>query len=125
MEKENGRTGIQLLRWSYPLYGRMLQEKNQSYHVYPQETTEIARKDPTSSVSPQLISTRCMLLLKVALVAYHHYTPVERSITPSNRHYTKVLCTFNQEREELISLLKGYNPDVPVLLTNVTPIKWL
>ena len=66
-----------------------------------------------------------MLHLKVASVTYYYYTSIERSITSSNMHYTRVLRSFYQEWGALISLLKQYNPDVPVLSKNDTPIKWL
>ena len=66
-----------------------------------------------------------MLRLKDTSVAYHYYTSIELSITPSNMHYTRVLNTFYQKREALISLLKEDNPNVPVLSKNVTSIKWL
>ena len=79
----------------------------------------------TSSASPEFISARCMRRLKVASLAYHYYSSIERSITPSNMHYKRVLRAFYQEWEALISLLKEDNPDVPVLSKHVTPMKWL
>ena len=45
MEKENGRTGIQLLRWSYPFYGRVLRDKKlKSRKKNPTKCTLIKRK---------------------------------------------------------------------------------
>ena len=78
-----------------------------------------------AAVPPVLVSAKCDLCLKVALIAYHYYDSIGRAVTPSNINYTNFFKGFNIEYGALVILYKGINPAVPLLSTNQTPLKWI
>ena len=77
------------------------------------------------AIPPVLVSARCALRLKVASIAYHYYSSIDRTPTPVNMNYTNVLRAFYVEYEALITLSEESKPDVPVLHKNLTPLKWI
>ena len=74
-------------------------------------------------VTQVLVSEKCALRLKVALIAYHYYASIGGSVIPANMNYTNVLKGFNIEYVSLITLSKETNPSVLLLYKNQTPLK--
>ena len=92
------------------------------------EVTDAAGNVVTAAVPPILpclISARCALRLKVASIAFHYYSDIDRVPTPQNMNYTGVLRGFYTEWEAMKLLADEGRPDVPTLGKHVTPIKWM
>ena len=77
------------------------------------------------AIPPCLISAKCSLRLKVASVAFHYYTSIDREPTAINMNYSAVLRPFYVEWEALIKLSDEKTSDVPALSKHVTPLKWV
>ena len=81
-----------------------------------------------TAIPPILVSAKCALRLNVvASKAYHYYTSVGRTPSPSNMNHSNVLKSFHTiENEALSTLADESKPDVPLLHNkNQTPLKWI
>ena len=68
------------------------------------DTNGIVVAPAVLAVHPVLISARCMLRLKIALITYHYYESIERAITPINMNYTRVLRRLARNGKHCVAL---------------------
>ena len=58
---------------------------------------QVAAVAAIAPIPPTLVLAKCALSLKVALVAFHYYQSIGRTITSVNMNYTNVLKEFYVE----------------------------
>ena len=80
---------------------------------------------PIPAIPGVRLPAKCMLRLQVATTAFEYYFSIQRPVTVSNMHYTRVLKEFQIEWEAVCKLSKEDKPEVPKLSKHVTPIRWV